>query len=39
MNNNWQLLDKDEEADNSFLHLQNSLDYKKAESKNCFIID
>ena len=28
-----------EEADNSFLFLHNSLDYKKAESKNCFIID
>ena len=28
-----------EEADNSFLYLHNSLDYKKAESKNCFIID
>ena len=52
MNNNWQLLDKDEyaimiygdreakvfseEADNSFLHLHNSLDYKKAESKNYY---
>ena len=28
-----------EEADNSFLYLHNSLDYKKAESKNSFIID
>ena len=28
-----------EEADNSFLDLHNSLDYIKAESKNCFIID
>ena len=55
MNNNQQLLDKDEydmkiygdreakvfseEKDNSFLDLHNSSDYKKAESKNCFIID
>ena len=28
-----------EEADNSFLDLNNSLDYKNAESKNCIIID
>ena len=55
MNNNQQLLDKDEydmkiyvdreakvfseEADNTFLDLHNSLDYKKAKSTNCFIID
>ena len=52
MNNNQQLLEKDEyamkiygdreakvfseEADNSFLYLHNSLDYKKAESKNYY---
>ena len=55
MNNNQQLLDKDEyamkicgdreakvfseETDNTFPDLNNSLHYKKAESKNWFNID